>query len=180
MWKEATVAAHSWKMQKVTRNDNSWQDLLANWKVQCESYGEPFDEYAASTRPILDELAGDLTTKTAGVYALHDGKNYAAVCQLNVARLPHTEGITLRVRHVLVCPRLDFEDVEAEQLGELMGQLLYNIHRVSLSELKSDHIRIHLRSPLEQSYFSVLAGYLSASGAVKRVESKGAWIYLTK
>lgn len=169
----------SWQFTKLTGANGTWADLVSDWTQQCTDVGEAFTDYAVSTMPVLASLV-DNPVDDAGVFGLHDGNRYVAVCQLNAAYLPQTQGKTLRVRHVLVSPYYDFAEVSDDQLGTLMGQLLFGVHRVSGAELLADHIRIHLRSPLEMTYFRALGGYLGASGAVKSVESRGAWIYLTK
>ena len=168
------------KFEKLTTSNGRWQNLLKDWAAQCQAYDEPFEDYASSTIPTLEDLANEPDHVRAGVYGLHDGQAYRTVCQANVASLPHTHGLTLRIRHILVCPAYDFEDVSEEELGTIMGQLLFSFHMLSCSEMTADHIRIHLRSPMEMTYFRALAGYMAASEVVKKVEARGAWIYLTK
>lgn len=169
----------AWTFNKLVTDDGSWQRLIDDWTKQCEDFGEEFEDYAVSTMPVLHELA-EFPTATSGVYALYNGDNHVAACQLNTARLPKTTGVTLRTRHITVCPRYDFENVKDSELGDLMGQLFVGIYKLSNGALPSDHIKVHLRSPLEMTFFVAFTGYLKADGVVKSVDSRGAWIYLTK
>ena len=99
----------------LSASDGSWDRFKADWERQCEEVGDTFDEYAADSIPVLTGIIDGSSSSVGGgsvtrVGALWDEETqrYYACCMLNSARLPGTVGKTLRVRHVLVSPLLDY------------------------------------------------------------------------
>jgi hypothetical protein len=90
--------------------DGTWNSLVTSWSKQCGQYGEDLDNYAVGAFSVLAPLAKHGHAK-AEVYALKDGEEYSAVCQVNRTKLPDYDGHVLRVRFMTFAPKYDFLDL---------------------------------------------------------------------
>src|SRR5437763_137192 len=96
----------------VSDEDGSWGRLKAQWRTECEEFGEGFESYAPGVFSILDPLARDGHPR-CGIYALTEAQNpeFLAFCQANRALIPGYPTPVLRVRMMTFSPRFDFGDV---------------------------------------------------------------------
>lgn len=165
---------------KLGVNGHSWEGFEKDWREQCERYEEDLEDYAGAVFPVFKSLIED-PSSVAGVYALHDGERYLAVCQLNCASLPGYTGRVLRVRYLTVAPTYDFDDHKIDEYASVLIGTLLGILEISDSDdMQSDHVKFHLRSPAERSLFSAFGAGLDRADVYKSVKMTGAWLYVTK
>jgi hypothetical protein len=152
--------------------------LEANWGEQCATYGDEFGDYA---RPYVD-LARNYSNESPahpeyGIFALPENNG---IVHIGRARLPKTQGQTLRVLWLLLAPRYDYEDVPATKLAELTTALVLGVYLLARnSSLKSDHVKIHLGNSVDRSYFTSIAVALGSQGLFKDIEVKGQWLHFS-
>lgn len=169
---------------KVAEADGSWEELTKAWKAQCERYGESLDDYAIASMPILSDLAADSSNsvqRKAGVFALTSDGVFEAACHANVALLPGYKGPVLRMRHITFSPKFDYDSaIEINQYERALVGVFVGTLRLSYGEMKADHIKFHLRSPAERMFAQAFTKALDDNVDFSQVETKGAWLYLSK
>lgn len=166
-------------IKMLSTQDGSWLSLLAAWKAQCESYGQDFEEFAPATFGVLNPLATDGHPK-AEVYGFFVGDQCWVVCEVNHTMLPGYDGYVLRVRNMTFAPRFDFEDLGVDSYGKALTGLFGGVLALSHHVRKAPHIKFHLRSPADRTFFQALTEPLLEIPSFDTVEVKGAWLYVTK
>jgi len=162
-------------------DDGSWDAFVADWTAQCEKYDEDFAEYATGTFSVVKDLV-KVPEPKAGVFAIHDGKLHNAVCQINTTPLPGYDGPVMRVRHLALCPELDYGDhsidvyADALMLGFAGIMALSDRHE----KVAAKHVKLHLRSPADRQFFSALSSGLSELDEFSAVRLAGSWLYVSK
>ena len=166
------------KFRQVTAEDGSWDDLCRQWDGKCREHGGTIEDFG----PI--DIFTDLVQrnkKDAGVFAVVDDHGeYLAACQLNVTPLPGFPKPVLRVRHITICPRYDFEDVSVEEYGKVLATTFVGITFASKEPYASTRIHIHLKSPADRQFFALAGQGLEKHGLFKSAVAKGMWLYLEK
>jgi len=172
----------------ISFSDGSWQAFEADWQLQCSDMGESFNDYAPDSLGVLKSIA-DGTLKTADgpgsktvVAALIErssGQHHLA-CMLNLANIPGTDGMTLRVRHLLVSPRLDYGSEGVAAYADVLVGTLAGVVKVSESDMSANNIRFHLRSPGDAEFFAAFGKALDGEQIFRSVEMRGSWLYITK
>ena len=163
----------------VCAKDGTWAALRADWHQQCAVFGEDLDNYAVGAFSILEPLAMDGHPK-AEVYALHNGQDYDAVCQVNRTRLPDYDGHVLRVRFMTFAPKYDFGILSVDDYAKLLVNLFFGVLDLSLRKLSARHLKFHLRSPADSQFFAALRAPLTKHKAFELVEVRGMWLYVTR
>jgi hypothetical protein len=172
----------SFRLRRLKDSDGSWAELIAQWKELCTRYGEDFDDFNVGTISILQEVCqAQPPNPNQGAYGLvgPDGV-YHGVCFLNLTLQKGYDGMVLRVLNLLLSPYYDFEDLDIEDYSEVLSAYFVNLIVCSNGELKSQHIKLHYRSPFDRQFFAVIAPHLSGVGQLATVESKGMWLSITK
>ncbi|SLN36174.1 hypothetical protein AQS8620_01286 [Aquimixticola soesokkakensis] len=170
-------------MQLVSNFNGHWQALTKQWEEECQNYGENFEDYAAASMPILEELASsEPTNRAAGVYAATDGNGkYIAACHANCSHLPGYDGKVLRIRHITFSPDFDFGDSHVlRSYEDALVSVFVGTISLSFNEMKARHIKFHLRSFAEIQFAHRFTEEAEKDGNFKEVKMKGAWIYLSK
>jgi hypothetical protein len=54
---------------QIKKDDGSWDNLVVEWKAQCESFNEEYEQFAMASLPVLADCAGS-TDISEGVFAL--------------------------------------------------------------------------------------------------------------
>lgn len=152
---------------------------MAKWKQQCEEFGQDFDEFAPASFSVLNPLATNGHHKAA-VYGFYVGEECWVVCEVNHTMLPGYDGYVLRVRNMTFAPRFDFEDVEVDAYGRVLTGLFGGVLALSHDVRKAPHIKFHLRSPADRTFFQALTEPLLRIQEFDSVSVKGAWLYVTK
>ena len=163
---------------KLNESDGSWDVFCTQWRDSCTSYGEDFETYARDAMPVLIDLVRQ-PKEGAGVYALRSEQgSFDAACQANSTYLPGYTGKVLRVRHLLMSPHFDFGDYPIEDYSRVLARMFSRTIELAKSDLPSEHIKFHLRSPADRQFFEAMTEALQAGG-MSNVALKGAWLYLT-
>jgi hypothetical protein len=171
--------------QSLWVEDGTWQAFQDDWKKQCAEAGEPFEDYAPDITEILrqnaaGEVAQTALTKSSVCGISDDSGRFWAVAMLNwVKQLPGTNAPTVRVRHLIVCPRLDFGLDEVEKYVQVLVGAVGGIISVAEQHFEVKHLRFHLRSPADINFFAVLGAAMARSPKFEGVETRGAWLYIT-
>lgn len=181
----ATMA--KFEIQILSASDGSWERFRQDWQAQCAEAGDNFDDYAPdSLQVVADAVAGSLlgvggdnVTKIGALWDDESGHFYAC-CMLNRTRLPGTEGHTLRIRHLIVSPLLDYGLASVELYPDVLIGILSGVVHLSETEMVAQHIRFHLRSPEDQAFFKAFGTDLAGSGVFATVQTFGAWLYVSK
>lgn len=170
----------------LSTKDGTWQAFQADWVAQSDQVGEPFEEYSPENLSIIKRIAEGLVEQTkqnrtmaVAIMDEVDGRHYA-VCMANRAGIPGTTGFTLRVRHLIASPILDFGEVPTEVYANVLIAAVGGIIQLSESDLRSEHIRFHLRSPEDMAFFRIMGNALGQSGVFASVQARGAWLMITK
>lgn len=167
-------------LERMTSADGSWQGLVRDWEAKCSEYSENLDDYATASFPVMDELATGTQRSNAGVYALKDGENHLAACQVNVAFLPGYTGEVLRVRHITLSPSYDFSDeITLDEYANVLVSIFTGTVDLALDQMPAKHVKFHLRSPAEREFADRFVGALSGNSAFKNVSLIGSWVYLS-
>lgn len=159
--------------------DGTWAEFEENWKLQCDGFGEDFEYYQTGPLSYVRDLA-ETEQKCAAAYAMKVRTDYAAMCQLNVGRLPHTMGVTLRVRMMYMSPYFDYGDYDISEYALTLSRLVNEVVKISNGEMGSDHIKFHLRSPADRQFFAMYGQILDESNLFESVKTAGTWLYITK
>lgn len=168
-------------------NDGSWDNFREDWIAQCDEVGEVFEDYASDSLSIISGIVTGAVASMGGVNdtrigALIDEETgrYYACFMLNHTMVPGNPGYTLRVRHILVSPLLDYGVAEVALYPDVIVGILTGIVHLSSTELSAQHIRLHLRSPEDQDFFRALGTSLHGAGVFESVQTHGTWLYITK
>lgn len=173
-------------IQSLLTSDGTWDAFCEDWRIQCGEAGEDFADFAPDTIDLLAGIAASSAPPTklsmTGVSGVRAGENgrFHAVCMLNRALLPGTNGRTLRVRHLLMCPRLDFGLAEAHTYADTLIGTVSGIVHLSSTFFEAEHLSFHLRSPEDMAFFRALGSILGRSPMFTSVQSRGSWLYITK
>lgn len=161
--------------------DGSWVVFRDQWVAECAKFEEGFEDYATASIPVLEALAAE-NPVNAGVYALrYEDGQFHAVLQANSTLLPgYGMDRVLRIRHLLVSPRYDFGDMPIEDYSRVLTRTFARVVALSVHEMPSPHIKMHLRSPADVQFFREVGSFLGDMGIFTSVQMRGAWLYLTK
>ncbi|MEO1720934.1 MAG: hypothetical protein AAFR84_00865 [Pseudomonadota bacterium] len=167
---------------RISEADGSWSRVVQYWDTECERYGENFDDYSPASLGTLAPLAQGAQIPRAGVYGLLDEQgNCLSVCQLNKAMLPGYKSWVLRLRHLVLAPKFDFDDaLKTEEYVDVIAGSLIGMYAISESEMEAPHLKLHLRSPADRSLFGEIGNGLERYGIAKKVGIHGAWLHIDK
>jgi len=167
---------------KTRLDANGWQMLTDQWSLQCETYGEDFAEYASASLTVLRELAIGPRQRNAAVFGFGEaGDDIRAVCQVNSAHLPSYTGKVLRVRHIVFAPVFDLSDqFVLDDYADVLISVFLGALEIADNELKSEHVKFHLRSPAEREFGAKFTQALGGNSAFSKVDMRGTWIYLSR
>ena len=167
--------------------DGSWQSFRNDWERQCSDVGDSFSDYAPDSLAIVEDIASGSAAAVGGVSetrigALWDTESskYYACFMLNRAMVPGVTGFTLRVRHVVVSPLLDYGLAEISLYPDVIIGILAGVVHLSSTSLSANSIRFHLRSPEDQAFFRALGTSLGGTDVFASVQTHGAWLYIVK
>lgn len=166
-------------IKKLCVQDGSWTELKESWKAQCESYDQEFDEFATATFGVLDPLATEGHLK-AEVYGFFVGSDCWVVCEVNHTQLPGYQGYVLRVRNMTFAPKYDYEDLDVQAYAKVLTGLFGGILALSHDVRRAPHIKFHLRSPADRTFFHSLTEPMLTLPLIDTASVKGAWLYVTK
>ena len=169
------------ELLRLSLADGNWGSLCQQWEDECIHYGESLDDYAPGAFPVLAQLASGPQLSNAGVFAVANARGFQAACQVNATLLPGYEGKVLRVRHIILSPRYDFDDMEdIKEYITVLVSIFGGAILLSYGKMPSEHVKFHLRSPVERQFGQMFTDALIEQGKFKKINMKGAWIYVSK
>ena len=170
------------KLARLNKADGSWETLDNQWKREFEAYEDDYSSYAqASLGTLRDQCDNGDASGDTGVFALIDcEKRIHAASFLNNTLLKGFDGKVLRVRHLILSPYYDFEELQLEDYGSILADYFVSLIECSDSVMKSQHIKIHYRSPYDRTFFASFGMTMRSAGRFQTVASKGMWLHLTK
>ncbi len=162
-------------------NDGTWAAFEQDWREQCNALDEDIDNYASPTFAVISPLAQGNEPK-AGLFALRMNGRHVAVCQINTAAIPKYDAPVLRVRYMTLSPEFDLTEKTPSEYGDMLVSLLFQVLKIAAfdTNLGSNHIKFHLRSPTDQSFFSAIGRGLDEARVFDTVQTRGAWLYITR
>jgi hypothetical protein len=178
----------NFSFSRISATDGTWQSFQNDWKSQCESVGEVYEDYAPDSLGVLEAIAGEQINSVQGPLSQtiaaclrdeDDGTHYLG-CMLNLAMVPGNAGMTLRVRHLLVSPLLDFGAADLKLYAEVLVHTLLGVVKASESDLSANNIRFHLRSPNDAEFFSAFGKALDGEKVFRSVDMRGSWLFIRK
>ncbi len=165
---------------RLDEKTGTWIKFIDDWKAQCELFDEDFSSYELEPIGVVRDLAEGPNREDAAAYALHDGKIFTAMCQVNCTLLPGYVGKVLRVRMLYLSPHYEYGEYSVDDYSKLIIDVFNHIIWLSNSDMPSAHIKFHLRSPADRQFFATLGGALDAANIFRSVGVRGAWLYITK
>ena len=167
------------EMVRFDGENESFTALEENWQKQCAKFGESFDEFAVPSIAHAREICnGTIPSPKYGIYGLKSRDNFECLAHINVARLPKTSGITMRVVWVLLAPIYDFSDATPDQLAQVAASLFSNIILLAKGKgdpiMASDHIKVHLSGLGDRRFFEGMAWALPEY----EVAIRGNWLHM--
>lgn len=181
------AAMENYDIKVLSQGDGSWEAFRSDWKAQCSEVLEEFDDYSPDILKLLEGTVTGTTPSLGGtnetvVGALWDAgsKRFYAACVLNRVMLPKTPGYTLRVRHLIVSPLLDYGIGPVQMYPDVVIGMTLGIVHLSSTVLHANNIHFHLRSPQDVSYFHAFGLALEGAKIFASVQTRGAWLYIEK
>lgn len=166
-------------LEKLLISTGTWDLFESDWRAQCSTFGEDFDQYAIGSIPVLREMAAQSSADLAVVGLRAENGSYAAVAQVNTAYLPGYDGKVLRVRHMLMSPTHDFGELTIEDYATVLSRMFSRTVSLTFSEMPASHVKFHLRSPGDRQFFSSALTALKDFEFFTNVAMRGSWLYLT-
>lgn len=164
---------------RLKASDGTLAALDADWSIQCQEVGEEFESYGSATMvPIRSFAEGDSAKEWA--IAIKSGDRFMAVaCAIQTRQKPF-EGVVLRIREVTVCPLLDYGNLDENAYVDTLIGILNGALKLSESDLRAEHIKLHLRSPADAAFFRAFGNTLDSKGVFAATEAHGAWLTISK
>ena len=161
------------------KNDGSWQKLVAKWQSQCDE--EEFDIFRDGTFGFLEKLIEN-PEPSADVLCSTGDAGPALICQVNTAAIKGYDSPVLRVRHIVLSPYYDLNNVQDVEYGKILVNMFYDVWELSDQEgpHKARHLKFHLKSPSDQVFFAAVAEGLKRATEFESVQMGGTWLYVTK
>lgn len=164
---------------RLSVGDNSWADLITDWKSQCVEVDEDFSSYGIATMEPISKFAEADADKEWAI-AIKDGNRFMAIaCAIRTMQKPFN-GWVLRIREVTVCPLLDYGNLDDNSYSDTLIAILNGAIKLSESELEAQHIKLHLRSPTDAVFFRAFGNTLDSKGVFAATEAHGAWLTISK
>ena len=87
----------------------------------------------------------------------------------------------MRIRHIIFSPRYDLGVIgDISEYANVLVSVLAGAITLSYKEMPSEHVKFHLRSPAEMQFGHLFTELLEERKLFKKIDMKGAWIYLSK
>jgi len=164
---------------RLSADDGSLARFEADWAEQCAEMDEDYESYGAATMAPIRAFAEAKADKEWAI-AISDGERFmAAACAIRTRQKPFN-GEVLRIREVTVCPLLDYGNLDENAYVDTLIAILNGALKLSESDLKAEHIKLHLRSPADAVFFRAFGNTLDSKGVFAATEAHGAWLTISK
>lgn len=159
--------------------DDSLAKFEEEWSDQCNQVEDCYTSYATAPLSVIRAMAEEDNDKEWAIGIEHDGRFMAAACAIRAAQKGYS-GHVLRIREVTVCPLLDYGKLDENAYSGTLIGILNGALKLSESDLKADHIKLHLRSPADSVFFRAFGNTLDSKGVFAATEAHGAWLTVSK
>lgn len=165
-------------MRRLSTADGTFDQLIEQWEAECSEFDEQLAGYAT---PHIDHArricSEDPPDNRYGIYALEADGRFTCLMHANIARLPGTTGLTLRLLWVLLAPRFDFGEFDAQSFAQLAAGLLHGAID-NARQVGATAIKLQLTGVGDHTYFrGVAAGVGAETGMVLKVQ--GNWLHIS-
>ena len=164
---------------RLLESDGSLSKFENDWSTQCDEVEEDFGHYAVGPLTVIRDFAKTKRDKEWAI-AIDDGDRFMASAIAIKTRQKPLNGWTLRIREVTVCPLLDYGNLDENHYIDTLVGILNGALKLSERGLKADHIKLHLRSPTDATFFRVFGNTLDSKGVIAASEAHGAWLTISK
>ena len=167
------------KVIRLRACDGSLAEFDADWRKQCAEVDEDYGTYGEATTPVIRDMAGQDSDREWAI-AIKDAERFmAAACAIRTIQKPFP-GWSLRIRHITMCPLLDYGNVSEKFYADTLIAILDGAIKLSESDLQAEHIKLHLRSPNDAMFFRSFGHTLDSRGVFAATEAHGSWLTLSK
>jgi len=173
------------RLLRADAGNDVFSELERQWSEQCDNLGESYDEFSSvHIEHARGIVGGKLNTDRLAIYAL-TGESGAIECMahLNVAPLPKTIGMTLRIRSILLAPKYDYGDIVPEKLAYLASilfdQAMYVASGKEDERMAASHVKVHMTGLGDRAMFGSVFGALEDVEYLSNVAVRGNWLEMT-
>lgn len=164
---------------RLLASDGTLGEFDADWAAQCAQVGEDCESFGLATASVIRGFARAGSDKEWAI-AITDGERFlAAACAIRTVQKQFS-GWVLRIREVTVCPLLDYGNLGENSYEETLIAILEGALKLSESNLQAQHIKLHLRSPADATFFREFGNRLDSKDVFAATEAHGAWLTISK
>jgi hypothetical protein len=162
---------------KLTSDDLT--KLSDDWEFQCRKYGASLEDFAPATYPTLRGItsgalkAADMTQ--SAVWALHDGDSHKMVFATHLYNEPSKSHKTLKVRHILFCPDLDYGEHSDDVYENLQIEFIAAVIN-SGRTAQANEVKFHISGAGDRTFFSNYSKIMASTGIYRSVKLSGMWL----
>jgi hypothetical protein len=158
--------------------NKAFNDLVQQWSAVYANYAaDDFSNYSPPHMELAAKIqAENPPDKKYGVFAIKKDDEFLALMHINCARLPKTDGITLRMLWLLLSPKYDYEEVSGAILATIATFMIVGAVQLATTDMPSQRIKIQLGNTIERSYFTGVAVALTATKVFKEAAVRGNWL----
>jgi hypothetical protein len=165
--------------ERATAKNGLFPQLRTQWNGHLATYNE---DPAFFRVPFLDhaeKISGEKPApKNYGIFLLKDEHGeFHALFHANVARLPQTDGKTLRILWILAAPRYEYEDVSETDMALLVSSILMAALDLVGGTMNANHLKVRLEGQAERRFAHGLAFQLKGKTHAI-VEVRGTWLHM--
>lgn len=167
------------EVTRLLASDGTLAEFEADWAAQCAAVDEDCESYGQATMPMIRGFAANGADKEWAIAIKSEGHFMAAACAIRTMQKPFV-GWVLRIREVTVCPLLDYGNLDENAYVDTLIAILNGALKLSESDLKAEHIKMHLRSPADAVFFRAFGNTLDSKGVFAATQAHGAWLTISK
>ena len=169
-------------LRKLKTNDGSWENFVKDWHSQCETTGNDFTEYFedSATFQLLEKQCEELQEiPIGGVFSMYDDHGvHTAVCFASGGLTNRIPGEFLRVRHIMIAPKFDADEVRFDDYIMKYAEILSEIVELSKTQIKCPKVKIHFKSRSEMEPIREVMRKLEEESVISSSSSHGLWIVI--
>lgn len=169
-------------MKKIKFSDGSWENLVSDWSEQLKATNNDFEEYfenSASFQLLETECEKLENIAIAGVFALIDDQNtHTAICYASGGMTNKIPGQFMRVRHFLLSPRFDSQDVSFESYLIQSSKAIKALIDLAKNVIKCPEIKIHFKSRSELEPMKKIMQKLKEEKEINSLSTHNLWLII--
>jgi len=166
-------------LKKIDKSNDLFEVILEDWEDQCKGYGEDILDYALPSLSHARKIINEDINSDYSIYGCYQAGKCDCLIHVNCALLPKTQGYTLKFMWILLAPKFDFEDVDADLLAVVSSQIVEGAVSLCKADSRSRHVKIHLSNMGDRRFFLGVAFGLKSSAQIESADVKGNWLQMT-